>query len=75
VASADKSCHVPAIAFAPDDAAAIQSDGRLIVARTVPVRVAAQFAGTVPERISNEQDVPFVDSIVSSRALRVATLN
>ena len=78
VASADKSCHVPEIVFAPAvgvPAAAIQSDGRLIVARTVPVRVAAQFAGTVPERISNEQEVQFVDSIVSSRALRVATLN
>jgi hypothetical protein len=63
------------MAFAPDDAAAIQSDGRLIVASTVPVRVAAQFAGTEPERISSEQDVPFVDSIVSSLAFLVATLN
>jgi hypothetical protein len=63
------------MAFAPDDAAAIQSDGRLIVASTVPVRVAAQFAGTVPLRISSEQDVPFVLSIVSSLAFLVATLN
>jgi hypothetical protein len=46
-----------------------------MVASTVPVRVAAQFAGTVPLRISSEQDVPFVLSIVSSLAFLVATLN
>jgi hypothetical protein len=38
----------------------------------VPVRAAAQFAGCAPVRISNEQLVPLVLSIVSSRALRVA---
>jgi hypothetical protein len=64
------------MAFAPDEAAAIQSEGRLIVASTAPPEVAvAQAPGFVPLRISSEQDVPFVDSIASSLAFLVATLN
>ena len=63
------------MALLPDDAAAIQSEGRSSVANTVPVRAAAQLAGGVLDRISSEQLVPLVLSIVSSRALRVETLN
>jgi hypothetical protein len=73
--SADKSCQVPLLDLLPELAAVIQSDGKLIVAKIVPVLVAAQFAGGVPVRISNEQLFPLVDSIVSRRAFLVAALN
>src|SRR5690606_3608834 len=73
VASADRSCQVPAITFTPFAAGAIQSDGRLSVASTVPVSAAAQLAGGGPERISRIGDVPIVVSIASRRALRTAT--
>jgi len=59
---------VPAIAFAPEDAAASQSDGQVIDARTVPLSAAAQFAGADPDRISKVGAVEIAVSIASSRA-------
>ena len=50
-ASADESAHEPASAFVPPDAAAIQSDGRLSVASTVPESAVATVAGAAPVRI------------------------
>ena len=73
VASAEVSCHVPDLALVPDEAAAIQSDGRVTVARTVPESAAAQLAGTEPVLIFIIGDVDIVDSTTSRRALRTAT--
>ena len=44
-ASALESLHVPAFAFVPPNAAAIQSDGKVSVAETEPASAAAQLAG------------------------------
>ena len=41
--------HEPVIALTPAPAAAIQSDGRVSVASSVPVSAAAQLAGAEPE--------------------------
>ena len=73
VASADVSDQVPDNDFEPDEAAAIQSDGRLIVARTVPLSAEAQVAGGLPERMRRIADAPIVVSKASSWALRTAT--
>jgi hypothetical protein len=66
---------VPDFALLPDDAAAIQSDGKESVASTVPLSAVATFAGAAPVRIFNTALVLIVDSIASSRALRTATEN
>lgn len=60
VASALVSSHVPDFALDPDDAAAIQSDGRLSVASTVPLSAAAQLAGAAPVLILRIAEVPIV---------------
>jgi hypothetical protein len=73
LASALVSCQVPFFDFDALDAAAIQSDGRLTVARTVPELDAAQFAGADPVRIVKIGDVPAVVSIASRRALLTVT--
>lgn len=67
--------QVPDLALLPDDAAAIQSDGRAIVANSDPLSAVAQSAGADPVRIYRLALVPVVDSIVSNRALRTATDN
>jgi hypothetical protein len=64
---------VPLFALLPLLAAAIQSDGRLIVASTVPLSAAAQLAGALPVKIFITADAPAVVSIASNRALRTAT--
>lgn len=46
--SAVASDQVPLLALEPPDAAAIQSDGSVMVARTVPLFAAAQSAGGDP---------------------------
>ncbi len=74
-ASTDASCHVPDLALAPADAAASQSDGRLSVARTVPLSAVAQFAGAAPLRIFRTAEVPIAVSIASSSASRTAAEN
>jgi hypothetical protein len=58
----------------PVAAAFIQSDGGRIVQMSVPEFAAAQFAGCAPEYSRNATDVPALDSIASSFALRVASL-
>src|SRR5437899_3323234 len=73
--SATVSSHVPDFDFAPDAAFAIQSEGRLIVARTVPVAVVLQSAGGAPVRIFIIGDVPTAVSIASRAALRAAVEN
>jgi hypothetical protein len=67
--------HVPDFALLPDDAAAIQSDGRVSVANTVPLSDVATFAGAAPVRIFSTALVPIVVSMASSRALRTPTEN
>ena len=49
VALALASCHVPESAFEPEFAAAIQSDGSVASASSVPDAAAAQFTGAEPE--------------------------
>jgi hypothetical protein len=61
------------LAFDPDDAAAIQSEGRVNDARTVPLSAVATDAGAAPVRIFKTALVPMVVSIASSIALRTAT--
>jgi hypothetical protein len=56
----------------PLDAAAIQSDGRLSVARTVPVAAAATLAGAEPVLIFRIALAPIAVSIASSRAFLTA---
>ena len=73
VASALVSCQVPDLALEPELAAAIQSDGSVIVARTVPLFDAAQLAGGAPVRLSKIGEVPTAVSMGSRRALRAAT--
>lgn len=72
-ASALVSCHVPLFAFDALEALAIQSDGRLTVASTVPEFAAAQFAGAAPVLIVKIGEVPIVLSIASRRALFTVT--
>lgn len=72
VLSAEVSSHVPDFALEPEDAAAIQSDGREHVARTVPELAAAQLAGAEPDLICNTGDVPIVVSTTSSFAFLTA---
>jgi hypothetical protein len=67
---ADASCQVPASTLLPPEAAASQSVGSVISARTVPASAVPQFAGTVPERMRKMGAVPMVLSIWSSQALR-----
>jgi hypothetical protein len=67
--------HVPAFAFAPEDAFASQSDGSVIEQRTVPESADAQFEGAAPMRSFRIGAVPISVSIASRRALRVATAN
>lgn len=74
VASADVSSHVPAFALLPLEAAAIQSEGNVSVAKTVPVSPAAQFAGADPVRIFNTADALMAVSTASSFAFLTATL-
>lgn len=74
VASADVSCHVPDIALVPDEAAAIQSEGKFNVATTVPASAVAHVAGTEPVRMRMMAEVPIVDSTASRRAFRTAVL-
>jgi hypothetical protein len=57
----------------PADAAAIQSEGRVSVARTVPLSAVATEAGGAPVRIFNTALVPMVVSIASNIAFRTAT--
>jgi hypothetical protein len=59
---------VPDSALAPPEAAAIQSEGNVRVARTVPELAAAQLAGAAPVLIVRIGAVPIVDSIWSNRA-------
>jgi hypothetical protein len=59
----------------PFEAAAIQSEGRSIVAKTVPESAAAQFEGAEPDRIFNFALAPIAVSNASSRAFRTATDN
>jgi hypothetical protein len=68
--SAEASCQVPDFALEPEDAFAIQSEGRVRVARTVPEFAVAQSAGGAPVRIVRIGAVPIVVSIASSLALR-----
>lgn len=63
VAFALASCQVPDFALLPLAAAAIQSEGSVIDARSVPESAVAQSAGAAPDRISRIADVPIVDSI------------
>jgi hypothetical protein len=72
LASALLSVHEPLSALEPDEAAAIQSDGRLSVAKTVPVALAATLAGTEPVLIFRIALTPIAVSIASSRAFRTA---
>ena len=74
VFSADASCQVPSNALVPPEAAAIQSDGRLSVASTVPLSAVAQFAGAVPVLIFMIAEVPVAVSTASSLAFRTAVL-
>lgn len=67
--------HVPDLALLPDDAAAIQSDGRARVANSDPLSAVAQSAGAAPVRIYRFALVPMVVSIASNRALRAVTDN
>lgn len=72
-ASAEASVHEPERAFAPEAAAASQSEGRVSVARTVPESAVAQVAGAAPVRIRISAEVLIVVSMLSRRALRTAT--
>jgi hypothetical protein len=54
---------VPDLDLLPLDAAAIQSDGQLTVAKIVPVSADAQLAGGEPVKIRMTADVPIVVSI------------
>jgi hypothetical protein len=54
----------------PPDAAAIQSEGKVIETRTEPLSAVAHVAGGAPVRISRVGSVPVVVSIASSCALR-----
>jgi hypothetical protein len=65
-ASALASSQVPDLAFAPLAAAAIQSDGRFKVAKTVPLSAAAQFAGGAPVLIFKIALVPITVSSASN---------
>lgn len=67
--------HVPAFAFEPPEALAIQSDGRVIVANNEPESTAPQFAGGEPVLISSVGETSTVVSIESSRAFRTAVLS
>jgi hypothetical protein len=73
VASADVSCHVPDFDFWPVAAAAIQSEGIVIVAKAVPLSAVAQSAGGEPVRIFMIGEVPIAVSTASSLALRTVT--
>jgi len=66
--SADASCHVPDLAFVPLDAAAIQSDGSVNVARTVPLSAVAQSDGGEPVRMRMIGSVLIAVSTASSLA-------
>ena len=56
----------------PPDAAAIQSDGSVQVASTVPLSAVPQLAGTDPDLILRTALVPMVDSTTSRRAFLTA---
>src|SRR3972149_12061269 len=73
VASAEVSAHVPDLAFDPDAAAAIQSLGRVSVARTVPESASTMLVGGAPVLIFNTAGVLIAVSIASSRAFLTAT--
>lgn len=75
VASALVSDHVPDFAFDPLDAPAIQSEGRLRVANTVPVSEAEQSAGAAPVRIFMTALVLITVSMESSLPFLTATDN
>ena len=65
--------QVPALSLLALEAVAIQSDGKVSVASSVPESAVAQSAGLVPVKISKRAPVPIVDSIASRRALLTAT--
>ncbi len=67
--------HHPAPALAPPLAAASQSDGRFMVARTVPLSAAPQLAGAAPERRRRIALTPIAVSIASRLALRAEVEN
>ena len=76
MASAEASCQVPERVFAPPEAAAIQSDGSVMVASVVPAAsAAAQLAGMVPVQIFMVGEVLIAVSIASSAALREVVEN
>src|SRR6185295_9602733 len=60
-------------AFEPPDAAAIQSEGRGIVASTVPASASVMFVGGAPVRSFSTALAPMAASMASSFALRTAT--
>jgi hypothetical protein len=66
---------VPDFALLPLDAPAIQSEGNVNVASTVPLSAVATDAGAAPVRIFNTALVPMVVSIASSIAFLTAALN
>src|ERR1041384_2427707 len=71
-ASAERSCQVPLLDLAPPEAAAIQSDGKVTVASTVPLSAPAQLTGGAAVLILRIALTPIVVSRTSRRALRTA---
>src|SRR5678810_1132561 len=72
-ASALVSCQVPAFAAEPAAAAPIQSEGKVIVARTVPVSASVMLVGGAPVRILRTAETPIAVSIASNLAFLTAT--